>query len=401
VTGDGQDELLIGSPAGDAGLDGLVLVCSLTDLQVLGALFPWQHGQDPDERHPDFGRALRVDDFNHDGWLDVAIGDPTADAGAVARAGAVWYFPGPLDARFVSRLTAETPTEDARFGSTLTSGDFDGDGWPDLAIAAPGDSDSGDGSGGASVTVLYGPDFARCQTREAGDGGNPFGVALAALPAPADSGAPVQQLLAGAPEAWDGARAAGGAFAWSGDDAPIRLAPSNPSDARFGAAVELGDFSARGDVELAVLAPQNAGAIYLYDAVTLATTQRIALPADFAGRAGAPLKLLPDVSRDHADELVLLSADRDEDAGIIFSPGHGAAHLRLDFAASDALIADFDGDGVDEVLLATPTSFKPTGGYSLLRIVDFSWQKTVSSQAKTRPIAIPGSQSQLAPFTSR
>jgi hypothetical protein len=401
VTGDGQDELLIGSPAGAEGGDGLVLVCSLTDLQVLGALFPWQQGQDPAERHPDFGRSLKVADFDHDGWNDVAVGDPTADAGTTSKAGAIWYFHGPLDARYVARITAESPTADARFGTTLAAGDFDGDGWQDLAIAAPG-SDAG-GSDGASVTVLFGPDLTRCQTREAGDAGNPFGVALAALPPPADAPAPAQLLLAGAPEAWDGDRAAGGAFAWTGDSAPLRLAPSHPEDARFGAAVELGDFSARGAVELAVLAPQNRGALYLYDALTLATTQRIALPPEFANRSGAPIKLLPDVSRDHADELVLLSANRDEPAGILFSPGHGAAHLRFDFAAADALVADFDGDGVEELVLSTPTSFKPTGGYSLLRLVDFSWQSVKSAAARppTRPIAIAGSAATTLPFTSR
>jgi FG-GAP repeat protein len=398
VTGDGKDELLIGAPAGELGLDGLVLVCTLPDLEVLGALFPWQVGQDPGERHPDFGRSLRVDDFDRDGWNDVAVGDPGAEVDGAARAGTVWYFHGPLDARYVTRIDAEQPAAEACFGATLASGDFDGDGWPDLAVAAPGGAAGG--TDGVSVTVLYGPDLGRCLTRASDDGGNPFGAALAALP-PAD-GASLQPLLAGAPQAWDGDRAAGSAFAWTGDHEPLQLAPSDLSDGRFGAALELGDFSGGGALELAVLAPQSTGALYLYDAQSLAAPRRIVLPAEFAGRSGAPIKLMPDVSHDRADELVLLSASRDEAAGLLFSPGNGAAHLRFDFAAADVVLAELDGDDEEELLLSTPTSFKPTGGYSLLRIVDFSWQPTVNAAARApaTPITLGGAGAPQ-PFTSR
>ena len=395
VTGDGEDELLVGAPAGAQGLDGLVLVCTLPQLEILGALFPWQVGQDPGERHPGFGRSLRVDDFNRDGWNDVAVGDPSAEIDGAVHAGTLWYFYGPLDARFVTRIDAEQPAAEACFGTTLTSGDFDGDGWRDLAVAAPGSD-----AGGASVAILYGPDLTRCLTRVSDDGISPYGAALAALPPAA--GASLQPLLAGAPQAWDGDRAAGSAFAWTGDDGPLQLAPSDRSDGRFGAALELGDFSGGGNLELAVLAPESAGALYLYDALALAAPRRVALPQEFAGRTGAPIKLMPDVSHDRADELVLLSASRDEAAGLVFSPGHGAAHLRFDFAAADLVLADLDGDAEEELLLSTPTSFMPTGGYSRLRVVDFSWQPTAGAAARATatPFTLGGGAAP-PPFTTR
>jgi len=387
LTGDGRDELLIGSPATAPTDFGVVLVCSLETFEVLGALFPWTDPQDGTAHHEEFGRSIAAGDWNHDGWIDVAVGDPRCDLPDAESAGEVWYYPGPVDASVFVRLRAETPAAGARFGATLAQGDFDGDGWLDLAVAAPGD---GAGGSGECLTCLYGPDFTRRETRAAGDAGSPFGVALAALPAASASDA-TQPLLAGAPEATDGTRAAGSAFAYRADGDPQRLEPSDPADAGFGAALELGDFSARGARQLAVLANAGGGALYLYDACQLGAPRRIGLPAPFAHRGGAPLCRLTDVSRDGVDELVLLSANRDDPTGLVFSPGHGAAHLRLDFAAAAALVADLDADGVDELLLSTPTSFTPGGSYASLRIVDFTWQEVVKSAGTERPrLVIPG-----------
>jgi len=385
LTGDGRDELLIGAPAGPASDSGVVLVCAMDSFAVLGALFPWYDPHDGTAHHEEFGRTIVAGDFDHDGWIDVAVGDPGCDLPGAEGAGEVWYYPGPVDASFYVRLRAQTPAAGARFGATLTQGDFNGDGWLDLAVAAPG---GGDGASGC-VTCFFGPDFSQCETRDAGDAGSPFGVALAALPAPSPSDA-TQPLLAGAPQAPDGPRVVGGAFAFRLDGDPQRLEPSDPADAGFGAALELGNFSRHGACELAVLANGGGGALYLYDAEAVGAPRRIALPSDFAHRGGAPLRCFPDVSHDGADELVLLSANRDEPAGIVFSPGHGAAHVRFDFAASAALVADFDDDGVDELLLATPTSFTAGGSYAFLRLVDFSWQKVSSMDAPRQPLSIAG-----------
>jgi hypothetical protein len=86
---------------------------------------------------------------------------------------------------------------------------------------------------------------------------------------------------------------------------------------------------------------------------------------------------------------------------MVFSPGHGAAHVRFDFAASAALVADFDDDGVDELLLATPTSFTAGGSYAFLRLVDFSWQKVSSMDAPRTPLSIAGVLAQPPPLHLR
>ena len=163
----------------------------------------------------------------------------------------------------------------------------------------------------------------------------------------------------------------------------------------FGCAGALGDFDGRGTRELALVAQDGGanGGIYFFDLATWTMQGGMGLPARLGGRHAAPIVRFTDVTGDGADELALLSANRDEPAGVLFSPGRGAAHVRLDFAAAAAISANFDFDDDDELLFTTPTSFTPGGGFALLRILDFSWQE-VRSSALARPhgspVTLPG-----------
>lgn len=109
-------------------------------------------------------------DFNGDGWADLAIGIPVKDVGEATAAGAVVVIYGSsagLDARggdgipasqFWTQSSPGVPggsEESDRFGSALAAGDFNNDGFSDLAIGAPLE-DVGDYNDLGAVNILYG-----------------------------------------------------------------------------------------------------------------------------------------------------------------------------------------------------------------------------------------------------
>lgn len=113
-----------------------------------------------------FGRSLVAGDFNGDGRDDLAVGasleDIDAKGVAVENNGIVQIFLGQADTGFtasdcLSYGLGELPGEaheNTVFGQALAVGDFQGDGFDDLAIGSPGARVGEDPSG--TVTVLHG-----------------------------------------------------------------------------------------------------------------------------------------------------------------------------------------------------------------------------------------------------
>ncbi|MES4886598.1 FG-GAP-like repeat-containing protein [Streptomyces sp. NPDC096012] len=105
-----------------------------------------------------------ADDFNGDGYRDLAIGAPGAVAGGKAKAGAVVVEYG--SASGISAARHKTTTQESsgvpgtsetsdRFGTELAHGDLDDDGYADLVVGTPQEDVGGDADGG-SVTILWG-----------------------------------------------------------------------------------------------------------------------------------------------------------------------------------------------------------------------------------------------------
>lgn len=91
-----------------------------------------------------FGRSLEAADFNGDDYCDLAIGVPGKTIQGNESAGCVVLMKGthfglvaadfPVIWQGMGGVIAEQPEADDSFGTDLSSGDFDGDGYADLAI---------------------------------------------------------------------------------------------------------------------------------------------------------------------------------------------------------------------------------------------------------------------------
>ncbi|MDN0200053.1 FG-GAP-like repeat-containing protein [Streptomyces sp. S.PNR 29] len=108
--------------------------------------------------------AAVQDDFNGDGYRDLAVGAPGAANGTVDAAGAVVVLYGSASGVSASRRTVITqatsgipgaPEEWDRFGTAVASADLDRDGYADLLIGTP-DESAGTMGGVGSLTVVWG-----------------------------------------------------------------------------------------------------------------------------------------------------------------------------------------------------------------------------------------------------
>lgn len=104
------------------------------------------------------------DDFNGDGYHDLVVAAPSATVKGDREAGFLAVLYGSADGvgtgnrKVVNQSTpgvSGTPEPGDGFGSTLTSADFDGDGYADLAVGITGEDVGGVADTGY-VTVLFG-----------------------------------------------------------------------------------------------------------------------------------------------------------------------------------------------------------------------------------------------------
>jgi hypothetical protein len=167
--GDGRDDLAIGAPKdGARSSDGFIYNGGTVTIVALDAeanlagfeMFLGDQGlPDAVEAGERFGAALATGDWNGDGFDDLAIGVPEEDdTGAVL---VVYGSPFSLiyaNHWYIGQGDLGEPAEPGdRFGEALAAGDFNDDGFADLAIGAPDeDGENGGPSNTGRVHVVYG-----------------------------------------------------------------------------------------------------------------------------------------------------------------------------------------------------------------------------------------------------
>ena len=171
---DGFDDLAVGTPGEDLASNTKV------DAGAVTVLYGSVDGVDPESAEmitqasagiqgrakagDEFGAATACGDINGDGHDDLVVGAPGDTINGLVGAGSVTLLLGsdggltPASVSLWHQRRSGVPTKAAegdRFGAAIAIGDFNGDGFGDAAIGAPGETRGGAGGAGM-VTVLFG-----------------------------------------------------------------------------------------------------------------------------------------------------------------------------------------------------------------------------------------------------
>jgi len=211
---DGFDDLVVGVWLEDIGTEvdaGAMHIIdgSAAGLTAAGSqLFHQDNfGTNQSEAGDKFGYSFAAADFNSDGYADLVVGAPFEDWAANADVGMVQYIPGSAAGLDGSAgvsiaenhlLNGASQSGGEQFGRALAAGDFDNDGFNDLAVGTPYEDLSGQVDTGTVYVLDGGPTglslnnsfFDQCTSGYGGtcESNDNYGMTLAAQPIPAGGG---------------------------------------------------------------------------------------------------------------------------------------------------------------------------------------------------------------------
>ncbi|GAA2782867.1 hypothetical protein GCM10010521_71880 [Streptomyces rameus] len=312
-----------------------------------------------------FGAALATGDFNGDGLADVAIGNPSESINANLAVGMVTILYGKRQSPYLGLIPNGLAQIDQgvpgipgdneagdRFGASLAVGDFDADGFADLAIGAPGEAIGSTQRAGA-VTVLFGSGNGITASRSAGlsqdtsgvpgtpETGDKFGWSVAAGDVTGDA---KDDLVVSAP----GEAVSGVSDAWGG----VVVVPGSPGGVNAAATssisvqdthtqdhlrtVAVGRFHGGNNADVLVFADRESGAPQYSGALVVAR----------GGSGGISPSRVQTISQS--------------------SPGIPGTPEENDFFGGSLAVGDLDGDGYADLATGSLRE-NNTGTVTLLR----------------------------------
>lgn len=344
------------------------------------------------------GAVLTAGDFNNDGFEDIAMGAPFTSLPEKKWAGAVKVVFGDSTGKNFKKMSFLGVNAGDQFGTALLTGDFNHDGIDDLAMGAFGallrESKAG------AVYIMYGSKNWGSQTRDLAlnkpdltltgmKGGDGFGLALMKADINKDE---IDDLLVGAPFASTGDKDRSGAvYAFRGGVTGLSYNHDNifygqSNEERFGASMATGDFNGDKKEDIVIGGYfadldkfESAGKLYIYDGERFFS--QIVEKADKEikgsmnyGWLGFSLNVA-DVNSDLKDDIIAsnfpFSGKREESKVLayygwdkFFENKTFVSKKRLtesiegdleeNILGSYIVVADFDGDEKDDVVVGAP-----------------------------------------------
>ena len=269
------------------------------------------------ENYDHFGTSLASADFDSNGVKDLVVSAPGNGTGSLS---IVYLNPDGTQKNLnIMDLSMFNNLDSFMFGTALAADDFDGNGVPDLAIGAPGDSN---GAGIVHVAYLHSNGTVKSSVNipNSNTTADAFGTSLAAGDFDGDG---VLDLAIGSPGEDNDAGAVHVAYLHSNGTVKslVNMANSNTTADAFGTSLAAGDFDGDGVLDLAIGSPgedNDAGAVhvaYLHSNGTIKNTTKISDPK-YAG-FGYALSVMNDLDGDGRSEFAATSLEQN----------HGAVHI--------------------------------------------------------------------------
>jgi hypothetical protein len=258
-------------------------------------------------------------------WFAVSA---TGETDGPVRVGKVFLYDNLLSGEPVLTIRGG---EGELFGTTLATGDWNGDGIPDLAVGAPAGQGTGSRAPGKVYLYLGGEAFgaAADAVLSAGEAGDAFGAAICMTDD--INGDSLADLVVGAPYSRKAGATAGRAYVWFGrhaggpgraPDAEIRLGTTNDL---FGTAVATGDVNGDGQADLVIGSPHDkTGDKWLGSVTVIYGGKKVSFAApsqviwgegtSWQDEFGTSVAVVPDMNGDGAGE-ILVGAPQVTDLG--------------------------------------------------------------------------------------